>query len=126
MKPRLGTVFLVCRDLTESANFYDRLGFLELQPGRRSRKFALAEGVELHLHEELEPAERSLYKVAWQQGSSGQVLSFFSEDVDGLCQRLEADSILAGPLTTKWGTRMIMLNDPDGHRLEFQEPSLAP
>lgn len=125
MTPRLRSVFLVCRDLLVSANFYRGLGFEELPPGRRSRKFSLSGEMELHLHEQLSEQERETFQVCWQRGSSGQVLSFGVDDLEALQESIPAGFLLVPVRETPWGTRMLMVSDPDGHRLEFQEPVVA-
>lgn len=121
MTPRLATVFLLCDDLVASARFYTQLGFPRLEKGRRSHKFALGPQLELHLHERLEEAEREQFQVRYQAASTGHVLSFQVDDLETFQQRVESRWVLVKPRSTPWGTRMLMLQDPDGHRLEFQE-----
>lgn len=121
MTPRLATVFLICDDLSDSVRFYTRLGFSLIKEGRRSKKFRLGPALELHLHERLEAAEQQRYHVAYQVASTAHVLSFEVENLEEFRQRLEPRWMLVEPQPTPWGTRMLMLRDPDGHRLEFQE-----
>lgn len=124
MSATLCSIFLLCRDLQASAAFYGALGFVCRKSSERTVVFGLStgEGPELHLHAELTPSEREDYKVAWQPGSTGLVLSFQVADVDALIASAPRCALLVQPRSSPWGTRMAMLCDPDGYRLEFQAP----
>lgn len=123
--PKLASIFIVCTDLPESLRFYQKLGFALLES--RSRSFILDLGGELrlHLHQPLTEQERELFQV--QAGQAGECLvqSFEVESLEALEQRVEPKAILYGPATTPWGQRIIILRDPDGHRLEFREETGA-
>lgn len=120
-KPSLKSIFLVCSSLEESIRFYRTLGFEQGAKKSRSQIFHLGSGLELHLHEALTDEEEQRYKVSNGEGSTSLVQSFETEDVDGLAERLQFRSILAPPQQSPWGTRLLLIQDPDGHRLEFRE-----
>ena len=117
----LRSVFLVCGDLDKSLTFYQQLGFVLKERKTRSYIFHTGSEVELHLHERLTQAERESFGVQWDTGSSGLVHSYETTDLDSLASSLPPDSVLAGPLETPWGTRILMVGDPDGHRIELRE-----
>ena len=49
------------------------------------------------------------------------VQSYEVDSLDSLVPTVPSDNLIRGPLTTPWGTRLIMVSDPDGHLLEFRE-----
>lgn len=111
-------VFLVCADLARSVEFYQTLGLTVRQSSTRSAKLSLGE-MQLHLHESLTTEEEMRYGVRWQQGTTGMVLLFSSQDLDELWQHAPDGAKLVPPRATPWGDRIAMLQDPDGYRLEF-------
>lgn len=118
----LRSVFIVCQDVERSLEFYSLLGFILKE--RKSRSVVLDAGgkVELHLHQQLTDKEREQFCVSWSPGSSALVQSYESDGIDELASQL-ADNVLSGPVETPWGTRILILADPDGHRLELRERS---
>jgi catechol 2,3-dioxygenase-like lactoylglutathione lyase family enzyme len=121
MSATIRSIFLLCRDLRASTDFYRRLGFALRKSGARTTVFQLSpEGPELHLHAPLTPAEEEEFKVSWQPGPTGMVLSFETADLDALIAGAPPEALLVSPRSAPWGTRMAMLVDPDGYRLEFQ------
>ncbi|MCA9775981.1 MAG: VOC family protein [Candidatus Eremiobacteraeota bacterium] len=111
----------MCRDRERSRAFYQSLGFRLKEPKSRSFVLESGPGVELHLHEQLTEKEESLYGVEWARGSRGMVQSYEVDSLDSLVSTVPSDNLIRGPLTTPWGTRLIMVSDPDGHLLEFRE-----
>ncbi|MFA5504463.1 MAG: VOC family protein [Vulcanimicrobiota bacterium] len=117
----MNSLFIVCRDPEKSRAFYETLGFQFKQPKSRSFVMQAGNGVELHLHEQLTEDEESLYGVERGQGSRALVQSFEVGCIDSLLARIPPDNLLRGPLSSPWGTRLVMVSDPDGHLLEFSE-----
>ena len=117
----LRSVFLVCGELEKSLTFYQQLGFVPKE--RKTRSYVLHTGseVELHLHERLSEAERESFGVQWDTGSTGMVHSYETNDLESLAASLPDSSVVAGPLDTPWGTRILMVCDPDGHRIALRE-----
>lgn len=105
----------------KSRAFYETLGFQLKQPKSRSFVMQAGNGVELHLHEQLSEDEESLYGVERGQGSRALVQSFEVGCIDSLLTRIPPGNLLRGPLSSPWGTRLVMVSDPDGHLLEFSE-----
>lgn len=117
----MGSLFIVCRNLEESLAFYQSLGFGLKDTRSRSYVLDTGTGVELHLHQRLEEKERALYGVEWSTGSTGFVQSYVVAELEPLLQVVPRGNVLRTPLTTPWGTRLMMLADPDGHLLELRE-----
>lgn len=120
-QPRLASLFLVCSDLLKSADFYQQLGFLIQEKKSRSLILSLGDGLQLHLHEPLSPDEEDTFGLTTGRGSTCLVQSYEVENLEDLAGRADSDSVLYGPSTTKWGQRLMMVIDPDGHRLEFRQ-----
>lgn len=99
---------------------YRSLGFREKETRSRSVIFALHSEVELHLHEPLTSEETKLYGVRWEKGCSALVHSFEIDALEPLMERIDPTR-RTEPLDTPWGTRLLMITDPDGHLLEFRE-----
>lgn len=119
--PTLGSLFIVCRDRERSCAFYQSLGFRLKEPKSRSFVLSAGGGVELHLHEQLSEKEKSLYGVEWARGSQAMVQSYEVDSLEPLVSVVSSTNLIRGPLETPWGTRLMMVSDPDGHLLEFRE-----
>lgn len=119
--PTLGSLFIVCRNLEGSLAFYEALGFRLKSTRSRSYVLEAGSGVELHLHQRLTEDERVLYGVEWAAGSSGLVQSYVVDELEVLLGAVPPEYVLRTPVTTPWGTRLMMLADPDGHLLELRE-----
>lgn len=124
MEPALRSLFIICRDLNRSRSFYQSLGFRLQKEKSRSLVFSVGRQVELHLHEPLLPKEEQLFGLRQAPASPSLVHSFVVENLDSLVANLDTASILFGPDLTEWGDRILLLKDPDGHRLEFREGSI--
>ena len=120
-QPRLASLFLVCSDLRKSADFYQQLGFSCHEKKSRSSVFSLGDGLQLHLHEPLSPDEEDTFGLTTGRGSTCLVQSYEVENLEDLALRADSDSVVYGPNTTEWGQRLMIVTDPDGHRLEFRE-----
>ena len=121
LAPTLRSIFLVCGDLNKSREFYQGLGFQFLKEKSRSVVLCAGNQVELHLHGELQPQEEESFGVSWALGSSGLVQSFTVDNIDRLAAVTSSEQLLFGPALTPWGDRILLVKDPDGHRLEFRE-----
>lgn len=121
MSPSLTSIFLVCSNLHSSLNFYQGLGFA--LKTRKSRSFVLSAGrdLELHLHDRLTPEEQQRFQVAGGASGTNLVHSFLVERLDSVRERVPSECVLFGPEVTDWGQRLLLVKDPDGHRLEFRE-----
>jgi catechol 2,3-dioxygenase-like lactoylglutathione lyase family enzyme len=122
--PSLRSIFVVCRDKERSADFYGRLGFSIKESKERSHVMQAGGQLELHLHSELTPEEESRYGVTLSEGSAGLVQSYDVVDLDQVSQSVPSKFVLSPPHVTPWGARILMLKDPDGHRLEIRERSV--
>ncbi len=123
VSPRLSSIFVVCSNLARSARFYNSLGFVEKKKTKRSQVLAAHGGLEIHLHGELTVQEQRDFGVSQEPGSRGLVQSYEVPDIQDLATRLSQESILFGPQETSWGHKILLLEDPDGHRLELRESS---
>lgn len=119
--PKLLSLFLLCQNLEKSVEFYRRLGFSAIETRSRSVVFEIGSDLRLHLHEPLGPDEQAMFGVQAGQAGKCLVQSFEVEDLENFARRAAPESILFGPDTTAWGQRLLLLQDPDGHRLEFRE-----
>ena len=121
----LSQVFLLVSNLARSLHFYRQL--LDREPASqdtRHARFDLGQ-VSLTIHEDLTPAEVSMWKVEPmpERRGWGVYLTFPTDDLDETYRRLAAlgGEILTTPLATSWGTRMFLVKDPDGYLLELSE-----
>ena len=114
---------LMCRDVTSSIQFYERLGFsLVFRDRDADPKYAAVsrDQVELHLqwHDKAfwaYPIDRPTYR--------------FVVDPDGLFDELKHQDVLTHPdvnqspfqmpADSAWGTRELHVRDPDGNGLQF-------
>jgi catechol 2,3-dioxygenase-like lactoylglutathione lyase family enzyme len=119
--PTLGSLFIVCHNLEGSLAFYKALGFQLKETKTRSFVLKAGLGVELHLHQRLTEEEKGLYGVEWAAGSHGMVQSYEVKELEPLLQAIPPQSVLREPVATPWGTRLMMVTDPDGHLLELRE-----
>jgi catechol 2,3-dioxygenase-like lactoylglutathione lyase family enzyme len=121
----LSQVFLLVSDLSRSIHFYRQL--LDRDPASqdtRHARFDLGQ-VSLTIHEDLTPAEVSMWKVEPmpERRGWGVYLTFPTEDLDQTHRKLVAigADILTTPRPTPWGTRMFLVKDPDGYLLEISQ-----
>ena len=119
--PKLGSVFIVCHNLNRSLAFYEALGFPLQETKKRSYVLSTGSSVELHLHQKLSKEERRLYGVEWASGSQAFVCSYEVEALEPLLQVIPPENLVRQPIETPWGTRLMMVADPDGHLLELRE-----
>ena len=119
MNARLESVqpVLMCRDVTASIRFYEKLGFtLAGQDAPRDPKYARLrrDGIELHLqwHDATE----------WDYPNDRPSYRFLVNDVAGMHNQFRASGALADATTvadTSWGTREFHVRDGDGNVLQF-------
>lgn len=121
MTPTLSSIFHLCKDFQKSSEFYASLGFQELEPTQRSRRFLLTSSLELHLHGPLSRSEESSYGVMAGPVGASHVLSFSVKNVKELYDSVDGSTIVRPLASTPWGKLMFMVCDPDGFILEFQE-----
>ena len=121
----LSQVFLLVSDLSRSIQFYRQL--LDREPASqdaRHSRFDLGQ-VSLTIHEDLTPAEVSIWKVEPmpERRGWGVYLTFPTDDLDETYRRLTAigGEILTTPQAPSWGTRMFLVKDPDGYLLELSQ-----
>jgi catechol 2,3-dioxygenase-like lactoylglutathione lyase family enzyme len=118
---------LMCRDVTVSVRFYERLGFRRRfldDPAQPKYAGVRRDGVELHLqwHDATQ----------WEHAGDRPTYRFVVLDVDGLCREwLDAGVVPESTAVrdTPWGTREFHVQDPDGNGLQFYrgaEPLGAP
>jgi catechol 2,3-dioxygenase-like lactoylglutathione lyase family enzyme len=119
--PTLGSIFIVCQDLERSLAFYLSLGFRLKESKKRSFVLMGGQGVDIHLHQKLTEEERRLYGVEWSLGSRALVCSYEVEELESLLEVVPPENVLRTPVATPWGTRLMMVADPDGHLLELRE-----
>jgi catechol 2,3-dioxygenase-like lactoylglutathione lyase family enzyme len=121
VRPVLKSIFLVCRDLETSGRFYQSLGFSQVSKSPRGQVLAAQNELELHLHSELTEQEERDFGVSLGPGSQSLVQSYETTNIEGLAKGFHRETILFGPGLTPWGHKILLLKDPDGHRLEFRE-----
>ncbi len=121
----LSQVFLLVSDLGRSLHFYRQL--LDRDPtseDTRHARFDLGQ-ISLTIHEDLTPAEASIWKVEPmpERRGWGVYLTFPADDLEEAYGRLTAlgGEILTTPRATSWGTRMFLVKDPDGYLLELSQ-----
>jgi catechol 2,3-dioxygenase-like lactoylglutathione lyase family enzyme len=121
----LSQVFLLVSDLSRSIQFYRQL--LDREPASQDTRHARFElgPISLTIHEDLTPAEVSLWKVEPmpERRGWGVYLTFPTDDLEEMYRSLTAlgSEILTTPQATSWGTRMFLVKDPDGYLLELSQ-----
>ena len=62
------------------------------------------------------------------QGQPGMWMSIFTEDVDALHEEYKSSGAIIGlePTNMPWGTREMIVEDPDGHRLRMGSDATGP
>ncbi len=121
----LSRVFLVVGDLARSVQFYQRL--LERAPASEDARHARFDlgPISLTIHEDLTPAEVSLWRVDPMPARRGWgvYLTFPTADLEGTYQKLMGigAEILTTPRATSWGSTMFIVKDPDGYLLEISQ-----
>lgn len=107
MLSQLNRVVVSVRNLDDSLAFYEGLLRLERDEARSGFvTLAAVGGVQLALHErDTQPSDRAV------------ALSFAVEDLDRVCRRWESlhGTVVDPPADQRWGERMAMVRDPDGH-----------
>jgi catechol 2,3-dioxygenase-like lactoylglutathione lyase family enzyme len=111
---------LICVDLKRSRDFYRRLGLALVKESAHSLVFDLG-GPTLHLHR-LSQADANTYGLG---APGGRPSSGFCLDIANLRAWREG---WTGPVALElhsppWGGLMLMLDDPDGHRVELSQPT---
>ena len=121
----LSQVFLLVSNLGRSLHFYRQL--LDREPASedtRHARFDLGQ-VSLTIHEDLTPAEVSMWKVEPmpERRGWGVYLTFPTDDLEETYRKLAAfgGEILTTPQATSWGTKMFLMKDPDGYLLELSQ-----
>ena len=122
----LTTVFLICRDLEDSRNFYSgTLGMKETSAEADHVRYE-AGGVSLVIHAPISDGEMrdwNLEPVTEPRGS-GVVLTLRATDVDEAHINLfrKGADILFPPRDASWGVRMFIVRDPNGFLIEIGRP----
>lgn len=121
----LSRVFLLVSDLARSVQFYRTL--LDRAPtseDARHARFDLGP-ISLIIHEDLTPAEISLWMVDPRPSRRGWgvYLTFPTADLEGTHEKVTAigAEILTAPRATSWGSVMFIVKDPDGYLLEISQ-----
>jgi catechol 2,3-dioxygenase-like lactoylglutathione lyase family enzyme len=121
----LSRVFLLVSNLARSVQFYQRL--LERAPASEDARHARFDlgPISLTIHEDLTPAEVSLWRVDPRPSRRGWgvYLTFPTADLEGTYEKVTAigAEILTAPRATSWGTMMFIVKDPDGYLLEISQ-----
>lgn len=111
----LNLVVLRCRDLEASVAFYQRLGltFIKHRHGK---------GPE-HYSADLNGTVFELYPLVSNDTSTrGTRIGFRVTSVDSILATLDDPSAIHSPaMDSEWGRRAVII-DPDGHRIELNQP----
>ena len=121
----LSQVFLLVSDLDRSVRFYrELLERAAVSEDARHARFDLGP-ISLTIHEDLTPAEISIWRVDPMPGRRGWgvYLTFPTADLEGTYAKLTriGAEILTTPRTTPWGVVMFIVKDPDGYLLEISQ-----
>ncbi len=105
----LNQVTLPANDVAASVSFYRRMGFVQIVDSPLYARFECPDG----------GATFSIHAVAGVAESTGVTVYFESEDVDGLCERLQKQGFefLQLPVDQNWLWREARLADPAGNTL---------
>ncbi len=105
----LNQVTLPAIDVTASVAFYRRMGFVQIVDAPHYARFECPVG----------EATFSIHAVADVAESTGVTVYFESDDVDGLCERLQEQGFefLQLPADQNWLWREARLADPAGNTL---------
>lgn len=122
----LTAVFLICRDLEVSRNFYsETLGLRETSAAADHVRYETG-SASLVIHAPIPDDEMRAWNLepVTEPRGSGVVLTLRAADVDeahGTLSRKGAD-ILFPPRDASWGVRLFMVRDPNGFLIEVSRP----
>lgn len=117
---------LVVSDIRKSSDWYCNLGFLSVftmpGPGGLPSLVHLrwAKYADLLLFPDRDGSMTGLRK------GTGVALNYLTEDLEAVARRARkaAAHVVEGPVQRPWNVREMVLLDPDGYRLVFNEPQM--
>ena len=118
-------VFLLVSNLSRSVQFYGEL--LERAPASEDARHARFDlgPIFVTIHEDLTPAERSIWKVdpVPKRRGWGVYFTFQTDNLEATYGKLASigAEILTTPKATPWATMMFTVKDPDGYLLEISQ-----
>ena len=122
----VSTLFLFVKNLRRSIDFYkDTLGIPVAREGEQDARFEI-DGFNVVIHEDLTQDEFQKWKINPKPGERGwgSILTLRSDNVDAEYKRLKELDVcfICEPMSMPWGTRMFLLQDPDGYVMEISKP----
>lgn len=121
----ISNIFLICRNLEKSRNFYSN--FLELKEKKKEKDFIEYKigGNNLVIHAPIKDEEMKKWnlKPVINERGSGVILTLIPEDLEDAYKKMLKNNvkILFPPKDVSWGYRIFMVEDPNGFVIEISQ-----
>ena len=121
----ISNIFLICRNLEKSRNFYSN--FLELKKKKKEKDFIEYKigGNNLVIHAPIKDEEMKKWnlKPVINERGSGVILTLIPEDLEDAYKKMLKNNvkILFPPKDVSWGYRIFMVEDPNGFVIEISQ-----
>ena len=121
----ISNIFLICRNLEKSRNFYSN--FLELKEKKKEQDFIEYKvgGINLVIHAPIKDEEMEKWnlKPVINERGSGVILTLVPENLEDAYKKILQNNvkILFPPKDVSWGYRIFMVEDPDGFVIEISQ-----
>ena len=121
----ISNIFLICKDLERSRNFYS--SYLELKEKKKEKDFIEYEigsnCLVIHAPIKNDVMEAWNLKPVHNERGSGFILTLVPDNLEDTYRRISKKDvkILFPPKDVPWGYRIFMLEDPDGFVIEVSQ-----
>jgi len=116
MIKRIHSTLFFCKDINQTAKFYERVGFA-VDVSNDAVRIIFGDYRLAFMDE----SKATIKDDPVAKKGVGMVIYFEVENVDSFYQTLEEKNIKTAsePQSTPWGKREVMITDPDGYKLIF-------
>lgn len=118
-------LFFICQKTSQTADFYRLLGYQICKTKENQITLEQPSAPKLLLHPSLSPKHLQEYPFLTDFSSrGGAILTWSCQNLEELLAKLECsfpDCTIKKPHQTKWGSRVALVQDPDGRILDLKE-----